>query len=62
LLRQRVADLTKQRTGLLLTDAQYTAELEKLKITDPWLNALRAKADASITPKKSAFVWPVETS
>jgi hypothetical protein len=62
LLKQRVADLTKQRTGLLLTDAQYTAELEKLKITDPWLNALRAKADAAITPKKSAFVWPVETS
>jgi hypothetical protein len=61
LLRQRVAALTDQRKRLQITDPQYHDQLAALGIADPWINALRATADAMITPKTSAFEIPVQT-
>jgi hypothetical protein len=62
LLRERVSALTDQRKRLLITDAQYTAGLTAWGIPDKYINALKAAADAMITPKSSAILLPVATS
>jgi hypothetical protein len=61
LLRQRVSDLLRQREILGITDAQFTTALQALKLPPKVINALRAQADAHITPKSSAIVLTVET-
>lgn len=62
LLRQRVAALTDQRKRLQIDDPTYHQQLVALGIPDVWVNALRAAADAMITPKTSAFAIPVQGS
>ena len=62
LLRERVAALTDQRKRLHITDPEYHDALAALKIPDNWINAMRAAADAMITPAKSAFAIPVQTT
>jgi hypothetical protein len=62
LLRQRVADLTRQREISLLTDAQYVSALTALGIPQNYINALRAGANAHISPKTAAVLTPVATS
>ena len=61
-VRQRVAALTDQRKRLQITDAQFVDVLKALKIPPSNINAIRAAADALITPKGSAVVIPVETN
>lgn len=61
LLRQKVADLTRQRELQMLTDGQYVAGLTALKIPQTWLNALRAGANAALKPKTAAILTPVAT-
>ena len=62
LLRQRVSALVDQRKRLQITDAQFVDALKALKIPPSNINAIRAAADALITPKGSAIVIPVETN
>jgi len=62
LLRQRVAALTDQRKRQQITDQQYHDQLAALGLGAHWVNALRATADAMISPAKSAFEIPVETN
>jgi hypothetical protein len=59
LLRQRVADLTKQRELQMLSDSQYVQGLQALKIPPTWVNALRAGANAALKPKTAAILTPV---
>jgi hypothetical protein len=59
LLRQRVADLTKQRELQMLSDIQYVQGLQALKIPPTWVNALRAGANAALKPKTAAVLTPV---
>lgn len=61
LLKQRVTAITDQRKKSLITDAQYVAQLQALKLPDHWINALRAAADATLTPKAAQSVIPVQT-
>lgn len=62
IVRQQVAALIDQRKRQLLTDDQFSAQLQQLGIQDPWLNALRAAADATLTPASTRFLLPVQTS
>jgi hypothetical protein len=62
LLRERVTALTDQRKRLQITDPQFVAALQELGIGPRYINALRAAADAMITPKTSAVVIPVQTN
>ena len=61
-LRARVAALTDQRKRLQITDQVYAAQLKTLGLSDTWINALQAAADAMITPKTAAFAIPIQTS
>jgi hypothetical protein len=61
-LRARVSALTDQRKRLQITDQVYASQLRSLGLSDTWINALDAAADALISPKKSAFPIPVQTS
>jgi len=58
LLREQVADLTRQREIELLTDAQYVAQLTSLSITPRYIQALRAGANAHISPNTKAILTP----
>lgn len=60
-LRARVTALSDQRKKLEITDDFYIGQLQALGIPPKWVNALRAIADASITPKSAAFAVPVQT-
>lgn len=62
LLRQRVADLMKQRELQMLTDNQFVLQLQALKIPPTFVNALRAGANAALKPKTAAVLTPVATS
>jgi len=62
LLRERVSALTDQRKRLQITDAEFVAALQALGIHARYINALRAAADAMISPKTSAVVIPVQTN
>lgn len=62
ILKQRVAALTDQRKHGLLTDTQYGDQLLALRLPDNWINALRAAANATLTPAKSRTFTPVATS
>lgn len=61
LLTDRVRALDDQRKRQLITDLQFVDALKALKIPTLYINALRAAADATITPAKSAILIPVET-
>jgi hypothetical protein len=61
LLTARVHALTDQRKRQLLKDVEYANALKALKIPPRYINALRATADAMLTPAKAALVLPVET-
>lgn len=58
LLRQQVSDLTRQRELEFLTDAQYVSQLTALSIPPRYIQALRAGADAHISPKTKAILTP----
>jgi len=62
LLRERVAALTDQRKRQLLTDQQYVDALKALGIPPKQINALRAAADAMVSPRTSAVLIPVSTT
>ncbi len=62
LLRQRVADLTRQREIQQITDAAYVAALQALNIPARVINALQAAANAHISPKSAAILVPVATT
>lgn len=62
LLRSRVAALLDQRKRQLLSDPEFHDALASLGIPPEWINALRAQADAMITPKAAAILTPVTTS
>ena len=61
LLRERVTALTDQRKREQIDDATFTSQLTQLGIGPREINALRAAADAMISPKLSAFAIPVRT-
>jgi hypothetical protein len=61
LLQQRVTALTDQRKRQQISDAQYVSALQALNIPPNYVNALRATADAMLTPAKTAFAIPVQT-
>ena len=61
LLTARVHALTDQRHRQLIKDLEYANALKALKIPPRYINALRATADAMLTPIKAALVLPVET-
>src|SRR5216683_473067 len=58
LLREQVADLTRQREIEMLSDAQYVAALTSLSIAPRYIQALRAGANAHISPKTKAILTP----
>ena len=60
-LKQRVSALTDQRKRQLISQQQYVQALGQLGISDTWINALDATAEAMLTPKLSAFPVPVQT-
>ena len=60
-LKQRVSALTDQRKRQLISQQQYVQALGQLGISDTWINALDAAAEAMLTPKLSAFAVPVQT-
>jgi hypothetical protein len=62
ILKQRVAAVTDQRKHALMTDAQYEEALKLLKLPDNWINALRAAANATLTPAKQRTFTAVSTS
>jgi hypothetical protein len=62
LLNDRVRALLDQRKRNLISDQQFTDGLRNLGLSSHFINALRAQADATLTPKKEAYVVPVETS
>jgi hypothetical protein len=62
LLKDRVSALTDQRKRQQITDALYVSQLQALNIPDRYINALRAAADAMISPKTAAVVVPVLTT
>jgi hypothetical protein len=61
LLHQRVTGLIDQRKRQQISDPQFHDALVALKIPELWINAMRAAADATISPAKSAFAIPVQT-
>jgi hypothetical protein len=63
LLRQRVAALKVQREKELLTDPQFTAQLNALGIPSVYVNAIRADANALIALSTSAapVLVPLQT-
>jgi hypothetical protein len=61
LLTGRVRALNDQRKRQLITDLQFRDQLKALDIPANYINALRAAADATLTPAKSALVLPVDT-
>jgi hypothetical protein len=61
-LRERVTALTDQRKRNLIPDSQFVDALKTLKIPPREINALRAAADAMLSPKTSATVVPVQTN
>jgi len=61
LLRARVTALSDQRKRLLITDPQFVDALTALQLPPREINALRAAADAMLSPKSSAVVVPVRT-
>jgi hypothetical protein len=61
LLSTRVRALNDQRKRQLITDLEFRNSLRALHIPDNYINGLRAAADATITPAKSALLLPVET-
>jgi hypothetical protein len=61
-LRARVGALTDQRKREQIDDPTYVAQLKALGLSDTWVNALEAAADALITPKSAAFAIPVQTN
>ena len=62
ILKQRVSALTDQRKRQLITQPQYVQSLTDLGITNTWINALDAAAEAMLTPKIAAFPVPVGTA
>ena len=62
ILKQRVTALTDQRKSELLSDLEFENALKALKIPSRWVNALRAAADATLTPKTARVLLPVSTS
>ena len=62
LLRQRVSDLTRQREIGMLSDSQYVSALTALGIPANYINALRAGANAHVSPKTAAILTPVSTT
>lgn len=62
LLRQRVSDLTRQREIGMLSDSQYVSSLTALNIPPNYINALRAGANAHVSPKTAAVLTPVITT
>jgi hypothetical protein len=62
ILKQRVAAITDQRKHALMTDAQYEEALKLLKLPDNWINALRAAANATLTPAKQRTFTAVSTN
>ena len=61
LLRERVGALTDQRKRQLITDSDFVAALQALQLGPRYINALRAAADAMLSPKTAAIAVPVET-
>ncbi len=57
-----MAALTDQRKRQLLTDQQYVDALKALGIPPKQINALRAAADAMVSPRTSAVLIPVSTT
>jgi hypothetical protein len=64
LLRERVSALSAQREKELLTDPQFTTQLSALGIPQPWLNAIRAHANALIALSTTAapVLVPLQTA
>jgi hypothetical protein len=62
LLRQRVGALMDQRKRQLLSDPQFHDALASLGLAPEWINALRATADAMVTPKAAATLTPIVTN
>lgn len=60
LLQGRISALKDQRRRELITDTQFTNDLKALGLTPHFINAIRAAADATLTPAKKAFEIPVE--
>ena len=58
LLQRQVSDLTTQRQLQFLSDAQYVAQLTSLSIPPRYIQALRAGANAHISPKTNAILTP----
>ncbi len=61
LLQERVKALQDQRKRQLITDLEFAGVLKTLGIPPRYINALRAAADATLTPAKSALVVPIDT-
>lgn len=61
LTRERVTALTDQRKRQMITDTAYVDALKALGLPAVNINALRAAADAMLTPSKSAKLITVET-
>lgn len=59
LLRSRVTALLDQRKRQLLSDPEFHDGLASLGIPPEWINALRAQADALVTPKAAASLTPI---
>lgn len=62
LLQQRIAALIDQRKKEFITGSQFVDAMNEMKIPEHFQNALLARANAGITPKKDAFATPVNTS
>jgi hypothetical protein len=61
-LRARVTALSDQRKRNLIPDNTFVDALTALGLPPREINALRAAADAMLTPKSSATVVPVQTT
>jgi hypothetical protein len=61
LLRARVSALSDQRKSGVLTDQALFAQLTALGIPQPFLNTIRADANAMIAAKAGAVLIPVDT-
>lgn len=61
-LKARVTALVDQRKKQLITQTAFVDALKALNLPPHWINALDAQAEASLTPKTSAFAVPVQTS
>ena len=62
ILKARVSALTDQFKRMLISQDQYTQGLQALGLDDTHVNAVLAAAAALVTPKKSAYVVPVQTA